>query len=145
MFRKKYSEDLFNHWHDFEVMYRDLDTNNHVNNAVFNTYFEEARINFITTIPEFIKGLEEKKSFVLVKCTIEYLKPIIYPSKLLIGSGCTEVGNSSIEALQAIYDADSHQLLSVALTKGVWFNLNTQRPERIPEIADIDAYMVEKD
>lgn len=141
MHRPAYDPDSFYHWHTIETRFRDLDPLNHANNAVFNTYFEEARIHFVHQISEFRDSYQQGKAFVLVKCTIEYLKPVLYPSKLLIGSSILKIGNSSLEAIQAIYDSETKQLLSVAIPKGVWFDIKANRPSRIPELTDLKQMM----
>ncbi len=145
MARPIYHPDLFFHWHTIKTRFRDLDPLNHVNNAVFNSYFEEARIHFVESVPELSNSFSEGKSFVLAKCTVEYIKPIIYPQTIVIGTGCLSVGNSSVEAFQAIYDQDSKKLHAVATTKGVWFDMKTQRPTRVPEVAKLEYMMVNLD
>ena len=145
MLRPTYDPDHFFHWYQLPVRFRDIDPLNHVNNAVYNTYFEEARIHFIYDVKEWATGFEEGKSFVLVKSTIEYLKPVLYPADLLIGSSVLSLGNTSIEAFQAIYHAEKKTLHSVAVTKGVWFDLNTQRPAPLPEIPNMDAMMYKQE
>ena len=51
-----YQPNLFYFWHTLTTRFRDLDPLHHVNNAIYNSYFEEARIHFIATIPELKKG-----------------------------------------------------------------------------------------
>lgn len=143
MFRPEYNPDKFFHWSEIPVRFRDLDPLNHVNNALFNTYLEEARLRFLNELGILKEAYEDGKSFVLVKCTIEYLKQISFPSTLLIGSGISETGNSSLVAVQAIYDRDSKELKSVAFSKGVWFDLNTQRPTRLPDFGESDKLIVD--
>lgn len=143
MFRPEYDADNFFHWSEIPVRFRDLDPLNHVNNALFNTYLEESRLLFLNELGILKEAYEDGKSFVLVKCTIEYLKQITFPSKLLIGSGISKIGNSSLEAVQAIYDSESKELKSVAFSKGVWFDLKTQRPTRLPELKDLDKLIVD--
>lgn len=145
MARPPYSPDLFYHWHQVKTRFRDLDPLNHVNNAVFNSYFEEARIHFVDSVPELKNGFKEGKSFVLAKCTLEYLKPVLYPDTLLVGTSCLSIGNSSIEAFQAIYNLEDKKLHAVATTRGVWFDLKTQRPTRLPDVADIEAMIITLD
>jgi acyl-CoA thioester hydrolase len=128
---------------EIEVRYRDQDTLNHVNNAVFNTYFEEARLDFAMQVPEFVQGVKENKSFVLVKTTIEYLGQITYPSHLIVGTGLKEKGNSSFTGVQAIFDKESGKIKAYAESKGIWFDLTRQRPARLPEIKDMDSWMME--
>lgn len=142
MHRPDYDPDLFYHWHKVEARFRDMDPLNHANNAVFNTYFEEARIHFTYSIPELRAAYNDGFSFVLVRSTIEYLKPVTYPSTLIIGSGVLELGNTSVEAFQALYNENTHNLHAIARTKGVWFNTQTQRPSRVPEIADLKKLMI---
>lgn len=141
MFRPEYDPEQFFHWHKIQTRFRDLDPLNHTNNAVFNTYFEEARIMFTHNIPDLLKSFEEGFAFVLVKCTIEYLKPVHYPSELLIGSSILEVGNTSISGIQALYEAETKELLSIAETKGVWFDTNKQRPARVPELNNLEEML----
>lgn len=142
MNRPDYDPDLFFYWHEVETRFRDLDPLNHVNNAVFNTYFEEARINFVNTLPELAYSFETGKTFVLVKCTIEYLKPVTYPCTLLIGTSCLEVGNTSVKAFQAMYHKETKKLHSIATTRGVWFDVKTNRPARVPEIKNLNDIMI---
>ena len=143
MKRLKYDPSLFPHWKELEIRFRDLDPLNHVNNAVFNTYFEEARINFANTVPQFIEGVKDGKSFVLVKITINYTGQINFPMKIIIGTGLKEVKNSSILASQAIFDKESGKMLAFAESTGVWFDLKSQRPTRIPEIVDLENYLAQ--
>lgn len=142
MYKPGYDPNLFYYWHEVETRFRDLDPLNHVNNAVFNTYFEEARINFVNKVPELAYSFEEGKAFVLVKCTIEYLKPVTYPSTLLIGTSCLDIGNTSVEALQVMYDKKTKKIHATAVTKGVWFDVKTNRPTRVPEIENINKMMI---
>lgn len=142
MFRPKYDQDFFYHWTKIPVRFRDLDPLNHVNNALFNTYLEEARISFLSEAGKMQDEFTKGKSFVLVKCTVEYLKQITFPSTVLVGTGIGKVGNSSITALQALYDEDSKDLLGVAESTGVWFDIKKQRPTRLPEIENIEDMMI---
>lgn len=137
-----YQKDLFPHWFTQRVRFRDLDTLNHVNNAIFNTYYEEARISFIQMVPELARQMQEGYSFVLAGITINYLKPVTFPSELLIGSGVKKLGNSSITSFQAIYKEGGKEPVSVAEASGVWFNIEKQRPARLPEFKNSEKYMV---
>lgn len=143
MYKPEYQKDLFPHWFTQKIRFRDLDPLNHVNNAIFNTYYEEARIGFIQVVPELAEEMSNGYSFVLATISINYLKPVTYPSRLLIGSGVKKLGNSSITSFQAIYDEESKELVSVAEASGVWFDLTKQRPSRIPDIENKQKYMLD--
>lgn len=139
--RPKYHPDSFYHWCDIDIRFHDLDPLNHVNNAVFNTYLEEARIQFVRSVPVFHESMKQNKSFVLVHLEIDYLQPILYPEKIEIGSALEELGNSSIHGFQAIYSKENQELKAVAKTIGVWFDLNTQRPAKLPKIENPEQYL----
>lgn len=142
MFRPEYDPELFFHWTEIPVRFRDLDPLNHVNNALFNTYLEEARISFLGEVGKMQSEFKDGKTFVLVKCTVEYLKQIKFPSTVLVGTGVAEIGNSSIVALQGLYDKESKALLGVAESTGVWFDMKKQRPTRLPEIENLDEMII---
>ena len=139
--RPEYHPDSFYHWCEMDIRFRDLDPLNHVNNAVFNTYLEEARVKFVQSVPVFMDSMKKNKSFVLVHLEIDYLKPIFYNEKILIGSALEGLGNSSIDGFQAIYGKDNHELKAVARTTGVWFDLSSQRPARLPDIDQPEQYL----
>lgn len=124
------------------VRFRDLDPLRHVNNAVFNTYFEEARIQFIMSVPELKRGMDGHYSFVLAHLDLSYIKPILYKEKIRVYSSIESTGNSSVSAIQAIFSEGEDELKAVAKTTGVWFDLNTNRPAHLPEITNIDQYIL---
>jgi len=142
MVPKQYTPDYFPHWTEVSVRFNDMDSLSHVNNALFNSYFEEARIQVLQEIPEWIEDLERKRSFVLRKSTIEYLAPILYPDTLRIGSGLLRVDAARVYALQAVYSSKTNRLCSTAETMGVWFDLQAQRPTRIPASDVLSNYLL---
>lgn len=143
MNKPEYDKTAFPHWHTVSIRFRDLDPLNHVNNAIFSTFYEEARIQFIREVPGFLEQLKEGFSFVLANLNINFIKPVEYPAELLIGSGITSLGNTSISSFQAIYLGHSKELISVSEAHGVWFDLNKQSPSRLPQIDTINTFMVD--
>lgn len=139
-----YDSDFFYHWHKLTVRFSDVDALQHVNNAVFNTYFEEARLRFLNDCLDMGEEFKKGRSFVMVRSEIDYLGQIVFPDTILIGTGISKVGNTSFEALQAIYHADTKKLLSVAKTTGVWFDINAQRPVKLPEVDNLDQMMIKE-
>ncbi|MGF1671966.1 MAG: acyl-CoA thioesterase [Balneolaceae bacterium] len=142
MIKPPFNEGTFPNWTTIQIRYRDLDTLNHVNNAQFNTYFEEARIRFISEIPEFLSSMKSGNSFVLVHLEINYINPLLYPSDILVGTGVADYGNSSISGFQAIYESKSKELKAVAKSTGVWYSTKSQRPVRLPELPDKNLYLI---
>jgi acyl-CoA thioester hydrolase len=142
MIRPEYDPDLFYHWTKIKVRFRDLDPLRHVNNSVFSTYLEEARIDFINHIPEFHDSMKSGSSFVLVHLEVDFIKPVLFGENVLVGSSVREYGNSSIKGVQAIYSEEAKELKAVANTTGVWFDMKKNRPVSLPELPDWGKYLI---
>lgn len=139
MHKPPYNPDTFYDWMEIPVRFRDLDPLNHVNNAIFSTYYEEARIHLIQRVPAFYSDMQNNRSFVLVNIHINFISQVEYPATLLVGSGILKKGNSSITSFQAIYTKNEERLVSTAEATGVWYDLTEQRPVRLPEIEALEA------
>jgi acyl-CoA thioester hydrolase len=79
---KKMEEPQYNFRYPIMVEYRDLDTNNHVNNAVFLSYLESARIAYNRDILSF--SPRDRVGMVVANTEINYRKPGFYRQKLLV-------------------------------------------------------------
>jgi len=145
MIRPDYQRDFFPNWTTISIRFRDLDPLNHVNNAIFSTYYEEARIGFIQQEPALAGQIKNGYSFVLANLEIDFIRPIEYPAEILIGTGIKSLGNSSITSFQAIYRSHDRKLASVAEAHGVWFDLENQRPAPLPEIKEVDQFLLPED
>jgi len=145
MIKPPFKKESFPHWTSIPIRFRDLDPLDHVNNAIFSTYFEEARITFIQEVNQLAEQLQNGYSFVLANIQIAFVHPVEYPANLLIGSGIKSLGNTSITSFQAIYRAEDKKLAAVAEAHGVWFDLSKQRPTRLPEIPNQERYILPDD
>ncbi|MGM0588906.1 MAG: acyl-CoA thioesterase [Bacteroidota bacterium] len=139
----EFQADLFPVWTTLPIRFRDLDPLNHVNNAIFSTMFEEARIDFIRQVPGFRDKANEQESFVIVNLNIDFVSQLQYPAEVLIGSGIMEKGNTSIRSFQAIYHYEDKRLVATAQATGVWFDLQKQRPTRLPDLPEADEFMID--
>lgn len=137
----QYTPDDFYHKTFIETRFRDLDPLNHVNNAVFNTYFEEARIRFISDIPELKLSMKSGFSFVLAHLDLRYVKPVFYDEKIFVSSSLKSIGNSSVTGFQALFN-DKDELKAVAETIGVWYNVKKQKPARLPDLTRPEKYLI---
>lgn len=142
MFKPPYQADTFPHWTTLPVRYRDLDPLKHVNNAIYSTYYEEARIHFLQQVPELETALDEGFSFVLIRQEIHFIQPVTYPAEILVGTGIEELGNTSISGIQAAYGRETKELLSTSRSSGVWFNLDEQKPAMVPDLPDLETLIV---
>ena len=80
----------------------DLDHQNHVNNAVYATYFETGRVMMMR---EAFGGRLNfgGTNFVVARLEINYLRELRWPGKVEIGTGVERMGRSSVVYAQAIF------------------------------------------
>lgn len=88
-----------------KVRYADTDRQGHVNNAVFPTFLETGRVEFLYDAGFPI--LEEGDSFVIVSLDLKFRKEIHWPGKVDIGTAIQKIGNSSITLYQQIFQGDT--------------------------------------
>ena len=84
---------------EIAVRFRDLDAMNHVNNAVFFTYFEEGRKTFFYGF-----GDKDPFSFILGSVSCRYLKPITLDSKICLEMWVSKIGGKSFDLSYRIVD-----------------------------------------
>jgi len=83
------------------IRFGDLDPQGHVNQAVFLTYFESGRVSMFRTedLGIGIPGL----TYVLVRIEVDYMRELLWPGAIDIGTGVAEFGRSSFKVAQAIF------------------------------------------
>lgn len=118
--------------HTLQVRFRDLDAYNHVNNAVYLTYFEEARIAFITSIG--MRSLfSRERSTVIAHAEIDYRAPAQLGDRLDIEVSTGEIRNTSYELCYRITRQSDGALIATGKTVQVCFNFVLNAPTRLPE------------
>ena len=85
--------------YDIQTRFRDLDAFNHINNAVFLTYFEDARKSFFD---RWSINLEER-SLIVASIKIDYLRQLQHPSKLTVGQKVSRLGTKSFDILSILF------------------------------------------
>lgn len=118
--------------HTLTVRFRDLDALNHVNNAVYLTYLEEARLAFSAEMGVDWSRFQEQ-GFVLARCEIDYRRPALLGDTLRIELGVGNLGRSSFEFVYRVTRVDDGQLIAEARTTQVCFDFIRNRPARLPE------------
>ena len=84
-----------------KIRYSDTDRQGHVNNAVFASYLETGRVELLYS-PS-ISILSNEISFVIVNLNLQFIKEILWPGQVEIGTGIIKIGNSSIKICQNLF------------------------------------------
>jgi acyl-CoA thioester hydrolase len=102
----------YNFWAVEHVRFADLDMLGHVNNKAYATYYETARISFMTAC-----GLQDSAhtGMALVRLELDYRHEIRYPATLKLGVKLTRLGNASLTLACAIFDGEVCASTSVAI------------------------------
>ena len=87
------------HHYEFKTRWRDIDLFGHVNNAVFLTYIEDARIMYFKRW----NVTEKKRSLIVASIKIDYLRQIEHPSDLIVGQKISRIGNSSFDIQSTLF------------------------------------------
>ncbi|OFX62210.1 MAG: hypothetical protein A2046_00875 [Bacteroidetes bacterium GWA2_30_7] len=100
---KQISLELFKHSVPVQIRFNDLDLMGHVNNTEYINYFGVGRLKYFDLVFE---NIIDWKNFgvVLVKTTVDYLKPIYLHDSIIVYSRTNQVGTKSFEMEQAIYN-----------------------------------------
>ncbi|MFI4958316.1 MAG: acyl-CoA thioesterase [Lysobacterales bacterium] len=115
-----------------EVRWSDLDAFNHVNNATYLTYLEEARLQWLKHVPG--PWFDEQSMPVLAASEVNYRQPIEWPARLHVELHCARLGNSSMTIAHRIVDADdANRLYSDGQVTLVWMNPVSGRSVPLPD------------
>ena len=83
------------------VRFADLDPNQHVNNAVYATYFETGRV---TLMKDHSYGLmPEGLGWIMVRIDIHFRAELLWPGKIELGLGVAKFGRTSVSFDQVVF------------------------------------------
>jgi acyl-CoA thioester hydrolase len=76
------------------VRFNDLDGMDHVNNAIYATYMESARLAYLESLGA---GRNPQKSLILARLEIDFRSPISFGEEVEIGVRVSRVGSKSFD------------------------------------------------
>ncbi len=95
-----------------EVRFGDIDAFGHVNHAVFFTFFEQSRSEYVVRLGLPVLAPSEL-NFILAEAACSYKAPIFYGTPLEVKTRVEHIGTSSFRMAHQIEDRSSHQILAV--------------------------------
>jgi acyl-CoA thioester hydrolase len=106
--------DGYRHTYAQEVAFRDLDAFGHVNNAVYLTYIENARIGYARQV----LGIESLEGLLLIVASVkvDFRSRANLGETLEIGSRTTRVGTKSFDLKHEIRSQDGRLVAEVSTT-----------------------------
>ena len=114
------------------VRWGDMDAFNHVNNAQYLRYLEEARVQWLAGIPGI--SLTDRIAPVLVASNVNYRQPIEWPSEIAVDLFIEKIGNSSLTmSHRMLSSTDASVLYSDGNVVMVWIDTHTGKSVSLPE------------
>jgi len=114
------------------VRWGDMDAFNHVNNAQYLRYLEEARVQWLASIPGM--SISGPISPVLVASNVNYRRAIEWPNEIAVELFIEKVGGSSVTMGHRMLSAvDSTVLYSDGNVVMVWIDTQTGKSVPVPE------------
>jgi len=125
--------DNFQFFHQIPVQIRfnDFDLLKHVNNSVYQNYFDLARSDYIEQI--FQKKIQwQTKGLVLAKVTLEFIRPIFIDEEVEVLTKIYTLGNKSLKMFQKIIHKKSNEVKATCDSVMVAYNDSADKPCPIP-------------
>lgn len=123
----------FKHKTRIKVRFSDLDAMQHVNNATYLTYLEEARIDYFNNL---FNRRKESLDFeaVVGRIEINYIYPIVLGNEIEVFTRVSKFGNKSVDVEHIIAIRKDNEYIEAAtsVTKLVFYDYKTRTTKFIP-------------
>ena len=124
--------DDYRHRTSLQVRFRDIDAFGHVNNAVFFSYVELARIRYLLDV------LQPEVSFdrmplILARVELDYRSPIGFGEVVAVDTRVERVGRTSFAMAHRMTAGPDERLVGDVQTVLVTYDYAESRPMPVPE------------
>ncbi|MFQ5946290.1 MAG: acyl-CoA thioesterase [Anaerolineae bacterium] len=116
------------------VRFRDIDVLGHVNNAVYFSYMEQARVRYAQEVgigPAELGNFQ----FILAEESCRFVRPVRHGEDLLVRVRATEVRRSSFVLEYLIEVEEPGELAALGRTVQVWYDYQAQKAVPVPYAA----------
>ena len=127
---------------DLIVRFADVDVMGHVNNAVYLSYFEQARVAFFKKINKLDLRYMDAKSafgFIVAEIGIKFLAPTYVDQALTVAIRVAEIRNKAFRFEYEIRDKKSKVVVATGFSVQVSYNYKKQKTFPLP--ADLKRRM----
>ena len=115
---------------EIQVRFSDLDAYGHVNNAMYLSYLEIARVKLVNEL--FIKDMARNIQYLLITAHVKYIQPVLLEDVLIVDCWFSEVGKVKFRAEYELHNGTG-KVYATGYTEHALFDGNTKRPIRITD------------
>jgi acyl-CoA thioester hydrolase len=118
---------IYRQYTPIPIRYEDIDMLQHVNNAKYLAYLEQARIQYARDVLNW-DGDWKTLDMIVARIEIDYRKPVYLNDTLGVWTRCSRIGNKSFdfEYVFVVTDADASTVVATARSVMVQFDAETQ-------------------
>lgn len=114
------------------VRYAEIDAQGHVNNAVYLSYFEVGRVEWLRAAGLSYRELEKRGyGFVVVEALVRYRKAAFFDDELTLQTDLADLTRASLRFEYAV--SRGGEALATGHTRHACVALATGKPVRVPE------------
>ena len=116
---------------EIEIRFRDTDAFGHVNNAVYLTYLEMARVKYwkeVVGVADFTKA-----DFIFARAVIDFRAPSFVGETLEVHCRVSRLGNKSFDFEYEIRNRESGRLVAEGTTTQVMYDHAARKSKPMPE------------
>lgn len=118
---------------EFPIHWGEMDAFGHVNNARYFTWFESSRIAFFQAAGIATQHRGEVAP-ILAAAHCDYLEPVVFPMRLVVGARATKLGNTSVTLEHAVWPVGTpERVLARGTSVVVLLNYATGEKVRVPD------------
>lgn len=99
----------FLHKTPIQIRFNDIDIMAHVNNSVYQNFFDLARTHYFEDVFKEKMNWKEK-ALVLAKITIEYFNPVFLEEQIEVQTKVHTLGNKSLQMIQRIINSENKEV-----------------------------------
>lgn len=120
------------HVHTSRVIVRwgDMDAMGHVNNSRYFTYFEQARVDWLTALDR--ESMHRQVGPILAHASCDFKRPVTYPETLEIRLFLEAPGQKSFKVYHEAWTEEG-ELAASGTAVIVWFDFENGRSVALPE------------
>ncbi len=119
---------------EIPVLWSQLDSNGHVNNGVYQFYFDEARMRALEDKGFSLNEMRKDKiGPVMFRSELDYKKQLHHPDTVIIKTWMKEMEKARGILIQDLYRKSDGELVCHAEFHCIFMDFNKNRPWKIPE------------
>ncbi len=112
----------FRHRTTIAVRFRDVDLMGHVNNAVYFTYLEQARLDYFRDLAARNPDVERPPGMIVASARIDFRAPVFLDDTVDVWLRSAEVGRTSLRMLYEVWSRGQGKLAAAGETMQVLYD-----------------------